>query len=67
MDTKQLWKKCLVEIETGVSKANFSTWFKNTCILKEDSGVVSVGVPNEFVRDWLKNKLSPTLMKICVQ
>jgi len=63
MDTKQLWKKCLVEIETGVSKANFSTWFKNTCILKEDSGVIYVGVPNEFVRDWLKNKYHKLITK----
>jgi len=63
MDTKQLWKKCLVEIETGVSKANFSTWFKNTSILKEEVGVVFVGVPNEFVRDWLKNKYHKLITK----
>ena len=56
MDIKELWKNCLLEIETGVSKANFSTWFKNTSILKEDTGIIYVGVPNEFVRDWLKNK-----------
>ena len=63
MDTKQLWKACLIEIETGVSKANFSTWFKNTCILKEDAGIIYVGVPNEFVRDWLKNKYHKLITK----
>jgi chromosomal replication initiator protein len=63
MDTKQLWKNCLAEIETGISKANFSTWFKNTCILKEEIGVVYVGVPNEFVRDWLKNKYHKLITK----
>jgi len=63
MDTKQLWKNCLVEIEAGVSKANFSTWFKNTCILKEEIGIVYVGVPNEFVRDWLKNKYHKLITK----
>lgn len=63
MDTKQLWKNCLVEIETGVSKANFSTWFKNTCILREEGGVVYVGVPNEFVRDWLKTKYHKLITK----
>jgi len=63
MDTKQLWKNCLAEIETGISKANFSTWFKNTCILKESEGVVYVGVPNEFVRDWLKNKYHKLITK----
>ena len=63
MDTKQLWKKCLLEIETSVSKANFSTWFKNTCILKEENGIICVGVPNEFVRDWLKNKYHKLITK----
>jgi len=63
MDIKELWKNCLLEIETGVSKANFSTWFKNTSILKEDTGIIYVGVPNEFVRDWLKNKYHKLITK----
>ena len=63
MDTKQLWKNCLVEIEASVSKANFSTWFKNTSVLKEEEGVVFVGVPNEFVRDWLKHKYHKLITK----
>src|SRR3989339_1744923 len=63
MDTKQLWKSCLQEIESGISKANFSTWFKNTSILREEIGIVYVGVPNEFVRDWLKNKYHKLITK----
>ncbi|HNW71398.1 MAG TPA: chromosomal replication initiator protein DnaA [Candidatus Paceibacterota bacterium] len=63
MDTKQLWKNCLAEIEGSVSKANFSTWFKNTSILKEDAGIIYVAVPNEFVRDWLKNKYHKLITK----
>jgi chromosomal replication initiator protein len=63
MNTKQLWKNCLVEIETGISKANFSTWFKNTSIIKEDVGIVYIGVPNEFVRDWLMNKYHKLITK----
>ncbi|MFA6077141.1 MAG: chromosomal replication initiator protein DnaA [Candidatus Paceibacterota bacterium] len=63
MNTKQLWKNCLTEIEAGVSKANFSTWFKNTCIIKEETGIVYIGVPNEFVRDWLINKYHKLITK----
>jgi chromosomal replication initiator protein len=63
MNTKQLWKNCLVEIEAGISKANFSTWFKNTSIIKEDTGIVYIGVPNEFVRDWLINKYHKLITK----
>jgi len=63
MNTKQLWKNCLAEIESGISKANFSTWFKNTSIAKEDAGIVYIGVPNEFVRDWLINKYHRLITK----
>jgi len=63
MNTKQLWKSCLMEIESGISKANFSTWFKNTSIVKEETGIVYIGVPNEFVRDWLINKYHKLITK----
>jgi chromosomal replication initiator protein len=63
MNTKELWKNCLMEIETIISKANFSTWFKNTSIIKEEAGVVYIGVPNEFVRDWLINKYHKMITK----
>ena len=63
MNIKQLWKDCLVEIEAGMSKANFSTWFKNTSIIKEDAGIICIGVPNEFVRDWLINKYHKLITK----
>lgn len=63
MDTKQLWKNCLNEIELGISKANFSTWFKNTSILKEEGGIIYIAVPNEFVKDWLFNKYHKLITK----
>ncbi len=63
MDTKQLWRNCLNQIELGISKANFSTWFKNTSILKEEGGIIYIAVPNEFVRDWLFNKYHKLITK----
>src|SRR3989344_2302897 len=63
-NTKQLWKNCLSEIEAGISKANFCTWFKNTSIVREDMGIIYIGVPNEFVRDWLMNKYHKLITKI---
>ena len=63
LDNKQLWEHALVEIELNVSKANFSTWFKNTHIIKRDSGTVFLGVPNEFVKDWLFNKYHKFILK----
>lgn len=62
-NNSQLWEKTLFELEGELSRANFSTWFKNTSILKLDDGVVIVGVPNEFVKDWLQNKFHKTILR----
>lgn len=62
MNNTQLWEKALFELERELSRANFSTWFKNTAILKQDDGVVVIGVPNEFVKDWLQNKFHKTIL-----
>lgn len=50
-------------MEGELSRANFSTWFKNTAIIKQDDGVVVVGVPNEFVKDWLQNKFHKMILR----
>lgn len=63
VDNKQLWNSCLAEIETKLTKANFVTWFKNTSLSKQDFGTAYIGVPNEFVRDWLKNKYEKEILK----
>lgn len=63
MNTKQLWENVLVEIELAVSKASFNTWFKDTYVIKEDDGVVFVGVPNEFVKSWLSEKYHKIILK----
>ena len=62
-DTKQLWNDTLGEIETNVSKANFSTWFRHTRVIKQDDGVIYVGVPNPFVKDWLQSKYHKLILK----
>lgn len=66
MEKRELWNKCLSEIELNISKANFTTWFKNTSIIKEDTGIIHVGVPNEFVKDWLYNKFHKLILKTLI-
>lgn len=66
MDTKKLWENCLAEIELSISKANFTTWFKNTVIIKEEGGTLYLGVPNEFVKDWLYNKFNKLILKTLI-
>lgn len=60
---KDLWNTCLLDIEANTSRANFTTWFKNTSLIKEEQGTLYIGVPNEFVKDWLYNKFHKLIVK----
>ncbi len=64
MDPKELWQVTLSEIELSISKANFITWFKNTEIQSKRDGVVTIGAPNGFTKEWLENKYNKTILKI---
>jgi len=56
MDNRGLWQTVLGELELSLSKANFTTWFKDTSIASQDSGRVVISVPNVFTKEWLENK-----------
>lgn len=63
MDTKKLWESVLGVVELQVSKANFSTWFKDTSIHRISDGTVYVAVPNAFAKDWLSSKFHKVILK----
>lgn len=62
-DYEKLWKDALTEIELDVSKANFSTWFRNTSINGYDNGIIFINVPSGFVKEWLVNKHHKPILK----
>jgi chromosomal replication initiator protein len=66
-DFPKMWQTALIEIETAVSQANFSTWFKETSIIREESGVVYLGVPNSFTQEWLRKKFHNSILRILRQ
>lgn len=63
MDNQQLWQAALGELELSISKANFTTWFKNTFISSYVDSRVTVGVPNAFTKTWLENKYHKEILK----
>ena len=64
MDLRETWNSILVEIELSVSPATFNTWFKDASLISYDGGVATVGVPNEFVRQWIVEKHHKTLLRL---
>jgi chromosomal replication initiator protein len=56
MDKDQIWQAALGEIELNLSRANFTTWFKNTFISSLDDGKIIICVPSTFTKTWLEKK-----------
>ncbi len=64
MHDDRLWQAVLGEIEVSVSSGNFSTWFKNTRLLRYDQETLVIGVANVFVQQQLELKFSPLIKEV---
>jgi chromosomal replication initiator protein len=59
-----LWQAVLGEVELSVSHASYLTWFKQTTLLKNKSGVIVIGVPNVFIKQQLEKKYSSLIVDL---
>jgi len=55
-ELSSIWNAALGELEVTLSRASFTTWFKNTGISDFKNGVVTVAVPSGFIKEWIQNK-----------
>ncbi len=64
-DPQKIWQGVLGELELILSKANFTTWFKNTFIISIDKekGEAVIGVPNAFTKSWMEEKYNSAIIK----
>ena len=51
-----IWQAVLGEIEVSLSRGSYVTWFKNTCLLKQNEDLTVIGVSNIFVKQHLEKK-----------
>lgn len=65
MELKKVWEKVLASIELQISKPNFLTWFKNSCLLdkNDETGVAIVGVNNTFSKEWIQTKYHKIILE----
>lgn len=63
MTNEQLWQAVLGEVELSISKASFTTWFKNTFIISKNNTEVVVAVPNGFAKEWLEKKYHKYILR----
>lgn len=56
MDPQKVWQAVLGEFEVTLSRANFTTWMKNTSLEDVRGDLARVLVPNAFTKEWLRRK-----------
>jgi chromosomal replication initiator protein len=63
MDFQAMWLAALGELELTLSKANFTTWFKNTSVSAIENSRAVISVPNTFTKAWLEKKYHDAIVK----
>ncbi|MFA6322181.1 MAG: chromosomal replication initiator protein DnaA [Candidatus Buchananbacteria bacterium] len=63
MEENKIWQATLGELELALSKANFTTWFKNTFISSLEPDNIIIAVPNTFTKAWLEKKYHAAILK----
>lgn len=63
MTPQELWQAALGELEILLSKANFTTWFRNTSIANYNDDKVVINVPNIFTKEYLAKKYHQSILK----
>ena len=58
-----LWDRCLENLKKDLNRQSFETWFKPTKASIKENNTLTVQVPNEFFRDWIRDHYQPQIQK----
>ena len=57
------WQATLGELKLQMPRATFDTWVKDTTVVGCERDEYVIGVPNAYAKDWLENRLGPTMRR----
>jgi chromosomal replication initiator protein len=63
MQAKQLWQATLDDLQGNLSRANFETWLRNTQVVAFEDDCATIGAPNTFAVEQLRNKFAVPIQK----
>jgi len=64
MKAQQAWQAACGQLQMEMPKAAFDTWVRDTEFISYEDGFFIIGVQNAYVRDWLKSRLSSTVVRL---
>jgi chromosomal replication initiator protein len=54
---QRIWNTALGQLQLHVTRPNYDTWLKDTEGLRLEPGHFVIGVPTEFIREWLGTRM----------
>jgi len=64
MQAERLWQAALGQLQVEMPRAKFETWIRDAELLSYEDGEFVIGVKNAFARDWLHDRLRPTIKQV---
>ena len=61
---EQAWQMTLDQLRLEMPKADFDTWVSSAHFVAFGDGVITVGIPNAYGRDWLASRLTGTVNRL---
>lgn len=61
------WVAVLKRLQPTIKKAHFLTWFQNTAVISKENGLLTVGMPTAFARDWIANKYNIKILQAAAE
>jgi chromosomal replication initiator protein len=58
-----MWDAALGQLQIHITRPNYDTWLKDTVGLRYSDGHFVVGVPTEFVREWLATRMRSLVLQ----
>jgi len=62
LETDEVWRAALGELQLILTPENYTTWLATTRVVARTGGTLRIGVPKTFHRDWLEHKLHRRVM-----
>ena len=54
---QRIWNTALGQLQLKVTRPNYDTWLKGTEGIRLEPGALVVGVPSEFIKEWLSTRM----------
>jgi hypothetical protein len=59
----QVWSNALGEMQLQLTGATYDTWLSRSRVVTCQDGTFTIGVHNEYARDWLESRLLPMVKR----